>query len=302
MARLKTSLYFTAALSALALPGLASAADIDAGDMDEEDSEGVPAEGLEDSAEEAAEGETPEATTPVDEGTKPKKEWDPNALQFEVGARARLMVVPKFLINAFKIEGGQDIVAPAIGAEGGFAKGNFEGLFGIWYAGYNAGPMPFKGPTDGQEAWERVQSNAGALYLTADLLFRGEVARGWHWFFGGGVGVGIITGHLRRQETYWADPYSPAFPGDPYNNLVDCPYPPPMPPDPLAAQCPPGPTDDNRYDFSLGTTSPIPWPVYPWLTMQTGVRYQPNEHLITRLDLGIGSSGFWLGLAVDYGL
>jgi hypothetical protein len=33
-----------------------------------------------------------------------------------------------------------------------------------------------------------------------------------------------------------------------------------------------------------------------------GVRYQPIKQFIGRLDLGVGSSGFWLGLGADYGI
>lgn len=297
MARLHFPLRFVAALAlTLSIPSLASAEGIDAGDMGEEDTE-ESSDGAEESSGEATEGATEDvAAAPAEKA--PGKEWDPNELQFAVGVRSRLLVVPKFLINAFKVEGGQDIVIGGIGAEGGIAKGNFEGLLGIWYAGYKAGPMPFKGPTDGPEAWEIIQSNLGMLYLTADLLFRGEIARGWHWYFGGGAGLGIVTGNLQRQEAYWVAPASPQFPGDPYTQLAPCPGT-GGPPDPN--QCPLGPTDDNRYDFTTGQTSPV-WPVYPWLTMQMGARYQPTKHLITRLDLGVGSSGFWLGLAVDYGL
>ncbi len=288
MARLRFIAPLLPALTlSLGLVRPAVAADIDASDLDDDqaDEESAPSEEAEPS--DASASVSPVTTSPVDQ-------WDPNDLQFELGVRARMLVVPKFLINAFQVEGGQDVVVGGIGAEGGIAKGNFEGLLGIWYAGYNAGPMPFKGPTDPPQAWELIKSNLGMLYLTADLMLRGEITRGWHWYFGGGAGIGILTGTLQRNEALWVT--SP----DGQTTLVPCSGPIPFPTQGWD-QCPDPMNEDNRYDLAYGLSSPY-WPVYPWLTMQTGVRYQPTQHLITRLDLGIGSSGFWFGLAVDYGL
>jgi hypothetical protein len=226
--------------------------------------------------------------------------WDRDALQFEAGARGRVMVVPKFLINAFGVEGGADLVVGGVGAEAGISQGPFEGLLGIWYAGYNTGQIPFKGPTDPPQGWEMIQSNLGMLYITADLMFRGKIARDWQWFVGGGLGVGIVTGTLKRNETYWSTPGGVA--GDPYTQLALCSGPGMSAPGvPNTLECP-GPIDaNNRYDIVTGQSSDA-WPVYPWLTYQMGVRYQPVKNFIARLDLGAGSSGFWFGIGADYGL
>lgn len=288
--------------SIVAATGSAAAALEDMGDEEEaaEASEGTETEGTEGEGVEGDSAEKTEATPAAEPGDElGKKAWDRDAMQFEVGARGRLMVVPKFLINAFGVEGADTIAVGAIGGEAGIAQGPFEGLLGVWYAGYNTGQMPFKGPTDPPEGWEMIKSNLGMLYITADVMFRGKIATDWHWYVGGGLGVGVVTGTLQRNETYWN--VAPGTPGpyDPYTQLALC----PLPVGYGTPECPGPINNDNRYDLASNpqTSSPV-WPVYPWLTYQMGVRYQPMKHLITRLDLGVGSSGFWLGLAVDYGI
>jgi hypothetical protein len=42
--------------------------------------------------------------------------------------------------------------------------------------------------------------------------------------------------------------------------------------------------------------------VFPWLALQTGIRYKPHRNFAARLDLGVGTSGFFFGLGADYGL
>ena len=42
--------------------------------------------------------------------------------------------------------------------------------------------------------------------------------------------------------------------------------------------------------------------IFPWLVLQTGLRYKPHRNFVARLDAGFGTSGFFLGLGADYGL
>lgn len=232
-----------------------------------------------------------EAAPPAD------KAWDPEAFQFELGVRGRMLVVPKFLINAFGVQGGRDVVVGGVGVEGGMAKGSFEVLTSVWYAGYSLQNTPFKGPGDGNEAWEIIRSNLGMVYVTADLLWRNQITHGWHWYLGTGLGVGFVTGTLQRNEAYWTNGASPFVPGNPSTDLAPCLA--PGAPSPL--ECPGPPSNDNKYDLSNNTTSAA-WPIYPWINFQVGLRYQPIQQFIARLDLGVGSSGFWLGIGADYGL
>jgi hypothetical protein len=270
----------------------------DMGDEAEPSDETADAE--EGTSEESAEAtpapeESPASSTADTGEALAAKSWDPDELQFEVGARGRVMVVPKFLINAFRVDGATDLVVGGIGAEGGISQGSFEGLLGVWYAGYNTAQVPFKGPNDGEQGWEMIKSNLGMLYITTDLLFRGKIAKDWRWFVGAGLGVGVVTGSLQRNETYWATPGG--VPGNPYTQLALCNGPGATP----FEECPGPLNNDNRYDIVTNQTSPA-WSIYPWVTYQMGVRYQPIKQFIGRLDLGVGSSGFWLGLGADYGI
>jgi hypothetical protein len=42
--------------------------------------------------------------------------------------------------------------------------------------------------------------------------------------------------------------------------------------------------------------------LFPWFVLQTGLRYKPHKNFAARLDAGFGTSGFFLGLGLDYGL
>ncbi len=48
-----------------------------------------------------------------------------------------------------------------------------------------------------------------------------------------------------------------------------------------------------------GGSKPI---FFPWLALQTGIRFKPSHSIATRLDLGFGTSGFFFGIGADYGL
>ena len=94
----------------------------------------------------------------------------PGETYYFVGARYRALVVPQFMINMFA-DGGQTFVVHGVGAEFGIRKDNFEILPSIWLADYSFKDAPFKGKSDGPDAWEIIDSNLKVLYLTADFLW-----------------------------------------------------------------------------------------------------------------------------------
>jgi len=65
--------------------------------------------------------------------------------------------------------------------------------------------------------------------------------------------------------------------------------------------CPDDPqaTAYNEPSWADGGSKPI---LFPWLVVQTGLRYKPHRNFVGRLDLGFGTSGFFFGLGADYGL
>lgn len=233
-----------------------------------------------DTAEGQALGSPPPET--VTEEQKREKE-EP---QFLLGARYRMLIIPKFLVNWFGVEGATDVITHGVGPEFGFNHPDFEILLSAWFADYGMAETPFKGPNDGPEAWELVTSRLKQVYISSDFLWKNHLNDDWDIHIGAGAGVGIVFGDLDRWEAQWTNGASVTNPGDPYTDLGRCPG------GTGSAECP--------FDGNYGTGEP--WPVYPWLTFQTGVRYSPVKEFVARLDLGAGSSGFWLGLGVDYGL
>ncbi len=144
---------------------------------------------------------------------------------------------------------------------------------------------PFKGKNDGDEAWELIESNLKIFYLSVDFDRRMKLTKSLDFTLGGGAGVGFVLGELNRQEAYKTVPGAVT---DPYTQLSPC----LGPGNPDLVQCP----ADGEYGAS------DKWPLYPWLTAQVGLRYQPHENFIGRLLVGIGSTGVWFGLGADYGL
>lgn len=286
---------WTALLTVLVARGAAAqVTDLDADESGFEDESGLDSEGAPAAEAADADGEAEKAA----EAEEPPS--------FLIGVRYRIAVVPQFLINAFGVDGGRTTVIHGAGPEVGFSQKNFEILLSPWLAGYSLERTPFKGPSDGEDAWELIYSNLKMLYLTGDFLWKVPLTAKLDFHIGVGAGVGIVFGDFWRFDAYWASAagqYANPMPfnGDPYNTapsptnpaLLECGGPNvPVAPIGVPVQCPVG--------GEFGPASA--WPVYPWLTFQTGVRYSFTREIIGRLDLGAGSSGFWFGLGADYGL
>ena len=43
-------------------------------------------------------------------------------------------------------------------------------------------------------------------------------------------------------------------------------------------------------------------PLFPWLGVQTGVRFKPHRRFVGRAELGLTLTGIFFSLAGDYGL
>lgn len=228
-----------------------------------------------------------------DEAKKPK-----GNVQLLIGARYRMMVVPKGLINLFGVDGGRTVVRSGVGGEigGYFGKSSdgFLAMGSVWWMGYGLKPTPFKGKNDPDEAWEVAESSMGALYLTVDAMWDHKIVDRLSFNVGAGFGLGIVTGKLYRNEAY-RDPTNPELPADAKKGWPDL------------SRCQ-GPGDPNAGgyvgDCEAGGNygQATKWPVYPWINFQVGLRYQPIDEFVARFDMGIGSSGVWFGLGADYSL
>lgn len=227
----------------------------------------------------AAKEEAKEESSPVEEKGK--------TYQF-VGARYRAIIVPKFVIGLFA-DGGDTVVAHSGGAEFGIRKDGFEYNFGLWLAGYGMDPTPFKATSDGEDAWELVESKIKVLYLTADFLWSHPFSPELALNYGMGAGIGIVWGDLLRNQAFRQN-----------GSFVPC-------SGPGDIRAPSGfcGSDNNHYNnykepsWADGGSKPI---LFPWLALQTGLRYKPHRKFVGRLDLGFGLSGFFLGVGADYGI
>ncbi|HEY3257097.1 MAG TPA: hypothetical protein VGJ91_24235 [Polyangiaceae bacterium] len=217
----------------------------------------------------------------------------PHQTYYGVGLRYRAIIVPKFMQNLFG-DGGRTILANGFGPEFTIRKDSFEYEFSAMFTGYGMDPTPFKASSDPAEAWEIVESKIKVLYLTADFVWSHDFVPEFALNYGFGAGMGIVWGDLYRTQAY---PGPGANPSTGEGFL------------PCAGVGNPNPSycgnDNNHYNgytepsWANGGSKPV---IFPWLALQTGVRYKPHRNFIARFDTGFSTSGFFFGLGADYGL
>lgn len=203
-----------------------------------------------------------------------------------VGARYRAIAVPRSFVNLF-VDGGSGLFVHSAGVEFGMRRNNFEIIPSLWFAKYSVDNVPFKGKNDGPDAWEMIDANLSVLYLTADFLWSTPITPELAVNYGAGAGIGLVLGDITRHEAYFPGGLDPdgaglrrcSGPGNPPGAGVQC------------------PDIDGQYNFTQSA-----WPVFPWLAIQTGLRYKPHKSFVARLDLGLSTSGVFFGLGLDYGL
>lgn len=212
-----------------------------------------------------------------------------------VGARYRAIILPKFMMNLFG-DGGKTVLAHGFGPEFVIRKNAFEYNLSVWYAGYGMSPTAFKAKDDGAKAWEIVESKLKSVFITADFLWSQDFSPEFSLNYGMAGGFGVIFGDLYRTQA------KPGLNGNPStgegfvpcNSSSDAPD--------AEDYC----DDSNDHyagytekSWSSGGSKPI---VFPWLVLQTGLRYKPHKNFAARFDAGFGTSGFFLGVGADYGL
>ncbi len=223
----------------------------------------------------------------------------PNKTYLFVGLRYRAIILPKFMMNLFG-DGGKTLLVHGVGPEFGIRKNAFEYNLSLWYAGYGMDPTAFKAKDDGAKAWELVESRVKSIFITADFLWSQDFSPEFALNYGLAGGFGIIFGDLYRNQ---ARPGSNDANDNTGAGYVKC-----------SGVGDPADTFhgggfcDNSNDhyggyteksWTDGGSKPI---IFPWLALQTGVRYKPHRNFVAPLDAGFGTSGFFLGLGADYGL
>jgi hypothetical protein len=215
-----------------------------------------------------------------------------------VGARFRYVVIPKFYMGLFG-DGGTTVGVPAFGPEFTIRKNHFEYVFSAMYAGYAMDATPFKAKSDGNAAWEIVDTNLKALYLMSDFLWSSEMSPKFAINYGAGFGLGVVLGgDIHRQQAR-----STGNADDPASYVACAPN--------AAGTGPASPsnfcgTDNNHYgsysepSWADSGSKPI---IFPWLSVQTGFRWKPVRQFAARFDIGWNLlNGPFVGLAANYGL
>ena len=236
----------------------------------------------------------PAADAPADVEPEPESSQGAAKSGKLLGLRYRGIFIPKTVLNLF-MDGGESVYVSGFGPEFSIRDDNVEYILSAWLAFYSMNPVAIKGSSDAEEAWEIVESNMKSVYLTADYLGHTRLARTLELSYGGGAGLGFLFGDLFRTQ---AQPLAGGTEGDP-DDYVPC-----------TVQM--GSATDRYCDdindhyngyaepgWFSGGSKPV---VFPWLSGQVGLRYQPHEKVVTRLDLGIGTSGLYFGVGADYSL
>jgi hypothetical protein len=223
---------------------------------------------------------------------------EPGKTYYFVGLRYRGIVVPQFIQGLFA-SGGATVYVNAIGPEFAIRKDNFEYNLSPWLAFYSMGDTGFKGKSDKDEAWELINANITMLYLTSDFLWSHNFTPELAINYGLGAGFGFVFGSLHRVQSF------PTVPGQSPDNYSKCAF--------AGQPTPFNAPDGNPYcdgsnnhfgnysepSWANGGSKPI---LFPWLVVQTGLRFKPSRTIAARLDIGFGTSGFFFGLGGDYGL
>jgi len=264
-------------------------------DADKEDAKDTSGGAADKDAEKKDEGDKPAKSGAAEKDESAKDDNSPveeaGKTYYFVGLRYRGIVVPSFLESLFA-SGGTTVYVNGIGPEFAIRKDNFEFNLSPWLAFYNMDETAFKGKNDPETAWELVSSRITMLYLTSDFLWSHPFSPQWALNYGFGAGFGIVFGNIYRTQSY------PTPPGEDPNNYSKCLG--PLNPDPVYCD-----TSNNHYNgysepsWANGGSKPI---LFPWLAVQTGVRFKPSRTIAARLDVGFGTSGFFFGLGGDYGL
>jgi hypothetical protein len=268
--------------SALVFTGRAMAQDAD----DAESTSG------DETASETTSGAASDAT---DQAPAPEAEAKPRANEAStaIGLRYRGVLLPKPVMGWF-VEGGKTVYVNGVGPELSIPDGDGEYLLSAWLAFYSMSPVAIKGSGDEEAAWEIVESQMKSLYLTVDYVWHTPLTGDLALSYGGGAGLGILFGALNRTQAWLEPGGSPGNPGD-YSPCSGVGV-------PNTTYC-----DDvnEHYDgyeepsWFQGGSKPA---LFPWLSGQVGLRYQPVEKVVTRLDIGVATTGLFLGLGADYSL
>lgn len=223
------------------------------------------------------------------------------AAKFGVGARLRLTSVPKWMLGLF-LDESVPLTSYTAGLEFFRRAGNFDFVLGVAYQSLspNAGNWLGKGNDRSQDT-DYVQFDGLASYsVDGAFIMHTEFTESVGMHYGGGVGIGIVTGRMLRTSN--GTDGCALSPGDPTKCF------------PKFDACPQGPCTEAQLKGREGGTdsasSPSRHPdghvptVYPIVNLVTGLDIRlPNvPGLAMKFEIGYFFPYFFFGPSVAYQL
>jgi hypothetical protein len=258
-----------------------------------EDAEDSESTAVDETAGETTVGESSSATDEAPSASAQEAKPGDSEASAALGLRYRGVLLPKPVMGWF-LEGGKTVYVNGVGPELSIPDGDGEYLLSAWLAFYSMSPVAIKGSGDEEAAWEIVESQMKSLYLTVDYVWHTPLTGGLALSYGGGAGLGILFGALNRTQAWLEPGGSPGDPAD-YSPCSGIGVPDPIYCDDVNEHYD-GYEEPNWFE---GGSKPA---LFPWLSGQVGLRYQAHEKVVTRLDIGVATTGLFLGLGADYSL
>jgi hypothetical protein len=238
---------------------------------------------------EPAESDTTAAEEPSDAANKNSPVEEESKTYYFAGLRYRGIIMPQFLLANF-LDGAESQYFGGFGPEFTIRKNGVDINLSIWYADYGMDETRVKGAGDPDYAWSSVKSTLKFWYLTIDLTGSTELKPQLSWYYGGSAGLAMVFGDVIRNEL--TPPFGNA--AAPVNTWGYCQagvedlY--------CSGDTPPNYSEPSWFN---GGSKP---PLFPWLGVQTGLRFKPHRRFVSRVELGLTLTGIFFSLAADYGL
>jgi hypothetical protein len=247
-------------------------------------------------AEEPAESEAPAAEESSDTANKNSPVEEEGKTYYFAGLRYRGIIMPQFILASF-LDGAEGQYFGGFGPEFTIRKNGTDITLAALYTDYSMDETRVKGAGDPDYAWSSVRSSLKMMYFMVELTGSQELHPKWSWYYGGGAGFAAVWGEVIRNEL---TPNLPqGVPPPPVNQWV---------------YCAPGQGASGQPDYYCSGDTPPNYsepswfnggskpPLFPWLAVQTGVRFKPHRRFASRVELGLTLTGFFFSLAADYGL
>lgn len=225
---------------------------------------------------------------------------DATGARYGLGVRARWVSVPSFLLGTF-LSQSKALSSYTVGLEGIRRHGDFDFVLGVAWQSLSPpdGNWLGKGKNPATDTDYVQFRGLGAVSIDAAFIRRNELSQYVTFHYGGGLGLGIVTGKMLRTSDGTSG--CSTSPGD----VTKC-YP------NLAPPCSSGPCSESQLAASSGTTDTpergsrftdgnIP-PVYPIINLLTGLDFRiPNaDGLELKVEVGYFFPYFFAGGGLSY--